>query len=527
MRLVFACAAVILVSFPFAKTACSQVSATAARTMGMEIAWNSQVQLPRVGRGIVSAELWADDSQMRQFAIVELPQRTIRVSAAQRNRRGEPIGLEEAKRLAQEEAARLLGKNEGFQVVEASVPEIKLVIVTSDGLVQTFDAESGKLLWATPCGESNAPAHPAALSSHGIVLIHGMKLYVLDWETGKQRMVKNLRYATSNSVAVCGDIALITDFTGRIEAYALADEIRPWSYLIHGRAVGSPVSLADQNFCAIAVDRGYVYVFAGGEEPNVWLRYEASSEINGSLAAGNQAFYAGTAAGLLTKITLEDRLGRLQWQYRTGEIITKPALVVGEQVVVATESGDLFSIDDNTGLTAWMRPGLSLVQPIAQADNRIFCISEAGEIYALDAESGEVIGRSQPAGSRQPIVNTLNDRVYVLNDGGQLQCLRPIDAVLPTLIKPIVREATEDEQQRPDTSEQPATETSENPFNFGGAADAENPFGGGANPFGGSPAGGEEPTTEGDMEDPFGGGADPFGGAAEGDPFGNPFGTDN
>jgi outer membrane protein assembly factor BamB len=513
MRFRIACLALCSVA-AVASQSLAQISAVEAQRMGLEIAWQSQAQLPRVGSGVVSSHLWVEPTKPRKFAVVELPDRRIKVSADKMDKYGVPIGIEEAKKQANEQAARLLGKTDGFEVVEMSVPRIRLVFVTNDGYVQTLDAETGKLLWASACGQSTAPAHPAAVSPAGVAVIHGEEFYLLDWETGKHRMEKQLRFSSANAVAVCNDVAFVSDFTGRVETYGLGRTMTPWSYIIQGRAVGQPVSLRDQSFCAIASNDGFVYVFTSGTlEPAVWIRYETASAINGSLAAGNAAFYAGSAGGLLSKFVVDDRLGRILWEFPVGQTITAPPLVIGNQVLAVTESGDALSIEDDKGEAAWFRSGLGLVQPIAKTAGKIFCTSLSNQIYALDAETGEVVASTAPFNMAKPIINQTDDRLYVLARNGRVQCLRPIGADLPTLVQPV--EPVAEEASAP-VQVQPTTEsTNSNPFDFGaGGGTPANPFDAG-NPFGGT--GGNA----GGMNDPFGGGAgDPFGGATGNDPFG-------
>lgn len=500
----------------------AQISSSEARKMGMQTAWKSQVQMPRVGSGIVSSHLRVEPNQPRRYAVVELPEKTIRVSADQLDRDGNPIGLEEAKKQAGEQAARLLGKSSGFQVAEVTVPRIQLVLVTNDGLVQALDAESGQLLWSTSCGNSGAPAHPAAASPLGVVVIHGVSLYLLAWDSGKIIKQQNLRFATANAVAVCNDVAFVSDFTGRVELYGLDIPRKPWGYVLNGRAVGNPVSLADQSLCAVATATGYVYVFIGGEEPGVWIRYDASSPITGCLAAGNGAFYAGDIRGVLAKINVSERLGSIQWEYRSGRTITAAPLVVGGQVIAATESGDAFSIEDATGNATWTQSALGLQAPIATAANRVFFTSSAGSIYALHAETGEVIAKSSELELANPIINSVDDRLYVVTSTGQLQCLQPIGGELPVMIT-AQQPSEADAEQAPAELEQPSAPATENPFAFGAAnaasgLDAMPP----ATPAAGNPFETGNPFSAGG--DDAGGLTNPFGPAPTGDtPIANPF----
>ncbi len=498
-----------------AASSSAQLPTDFTRRMGLETAWRSQLRLPVDGGGIVSVDFWVDKKTVRQYAVVELADRTIRVASDQLDADGQLIGMEKAKEMAQAQAARVLGKTEGIQVVEVSVPQIKMVVVTRDGLVQTLDAETGKLLWASPCGPSWAPAHPGAVCEAGVVVIHGDNLHLLDWETGKHLMIRKLQRATSNSVAAYKDIAFVSDFTGRIEAFALGREMRPWAYVMQGRAVGQPVTLLDKGFCAISTNVGFVYVYKPTEPPEVWLRFESGAPISGSLAVGNGAFYSGNVQGTITKFSADERFGTILWELRTGYTITAPALVVGNSVFVVNESGDVLAVDDATGNAAWETEAVEAVMPIAVADGKLFCTSVSNQLLALDAETGAEVGRSQPLDLVDPVINCISDRVYTIMRDGRIACLRPAQAVLPTLVEPV--ELAPAEEQAPLDTRQPGAQP---------AGPAANPFGGGtpaADPFGtGAPAG-DPFSTGGD-----GGMADPFGAGGNNDPFGSdPFGSGN
>ncbi|MCR9296170.1 MAG: PQQ-like beta-propeller repeat protein [bacterium] len=523
-----------------------QVPSGFVRSNQMENAWKSHVQLPMAGRGLVSSHFYADAQNSRQFAIVELPSKTIRVPADMADRDGNPIGMEKAKEIAQQQASRFLGKPDGFEVVEATVPQIKLVLLSSDGLVQTLDAESGRVLWSTSCGNFSAPAYPASISPFGIAVIHGIDLYLLDWQTGRILNIMRLRNAASNSVSLCGDLAFVTDYSGRVDSYRLSEpQTNPYTYVMAGHTVGKPVEL-NSLFSAFATDAGYMYVFAGGDRPAEWIRYESASSITGSLAARGDSFYIGNSAGVLQKISLDDRTGKVDWVVRAAETLTAPALVVGDDAIIASEAGSLAAIDDRTGEVRWMRSRIDAVQPIAVSGNKVFCTTKLGNIIAVDRATGRSLGASARLSLGTPLVNELTDRVYVVSRTGQIQCFRPVGADLPTIYASVPPAAAEEEGlpgatqvpgQEPQTpaggdpfapaagATTPAGDPFADPF---GTTPATDPFGGGnttappSDPFGGG-------NTTAPPNDPFGGGAtggnDPFGGATGGSTGGDPFGS--
>ena len=518
LLLKFSCVCLAACAWPgWTPVASAQVTAVDARQLGLEIAWQTQLQLPKFGRGIASATLWVDASPPRKYATVDLGSgdlaggRTLEISAADVDSKGKPIGIEVAKQLAGERAARLLGRNDGFQVIETNVPNIRLVVVTSDGLVQNIDAETGRMIWSSACGATTAPAQPAALSAAGVSLIHGRHLYLLDWQTGKQLQRKELKYGSSIALAVAGKLAYVSDFRGRVEAYGLGTTVIPWTAQISGAAVGQPVSLVDQSFCAIATSSGFMYTMRGGDTPGMWTRFAAASSLSGCLAAGNHAFYVGSTEGVLAKIGVDAKLENLKWDLTTGEPLTAPPLVIGDRVYVANESGRLMCIDDSEGALLWTEVGLRILQPLSVAAGNLYCTTLSGSLAAINIESGRLVASSQAIPMAATIINQTSDRVYVVDTAGRLQCLRPFRSKLPKLVEPLVAgEESQAEQSEPAATQAPAAAPSQDPFNMGGeAAAGANPFGDASDPFG-SPA---PATPAGDKPaaDPFGAGAsDPF-----------------
>lgn len=551
-------------------SASAQISTEAARRLGLEVAWESQVQMPRT-KGIASAHLWADSNGARQFAIVEVNGRSVRTSADELNRDGKPIGLEAAKLKAQQQAqfigldtnadgylvpaevanvgrgfssmdrdldgkisatehARFidwvglitstLGKKDadrmlaskglteaaqamvtptGFEVKEQTIPNIKLVLISENGSVETLDAETGRTIWANTCGDSSAPAFPGAVSKAGVVVVHGGQLYLLDWQTGKHLAVKQLQHASSNAVAVTDTTAFVSDFSGRVESYPIGktDYIQRWGYVIRGRAIGNTVNLLDKGLCGIASADGYFYVFSAVEKPEIWLRYQSTTRFEQCLGVGNDAFYVGNVGGRLSKVVILDRLGKTAWEFLSGQAFATPPLIVGSQVFAATDDGVLNCIDDAEGTEVWMSNSAAIREPLAVANNVVYSRTAANQIIGLDTKNGNVVGTVVASNLGLALMNQLTDRLYLIGQQGQLECLRPIGGEVPKLTAPVViSKATED---KPPVAPPTETPMEENANPFGGDAAPGDPFGG-SDPFGGAaPAGGA-------TADPFGSG---------------------
>jgi hypothetical protein len=158
---------------------------------------------------------------------------------------------------------------------------------------------------------------------------------------------------------------------------------------------------------------------------------------------------------------------------------------------------------------------------VSASQDKIYCISDAGELLVVDQETGGRIGAIPARGFDLEFINWRTDRLYLGTKFGVIQCLHDVEQEWPLVH--VAGESLTDEPP-PDVVQGPGEVAA------GGAPPDEDPFAGAgeADPFAGGGAAEEDPFAGGGgmEEDPFGGGGgaeeDPFGGGggAEEDPFG-------
>lgn len=486
----------------------AQVSNAELNSLGLETAWQSLARVPASGRGIVSADIWVDETSVRKYAVVDMPGNPmVRVAADRLDAKNVPIGMEKAKAEAQARAAKLLGKSEGITVAEVNIPQTRLIVTTVDGLVQNFDAETGKLLWSTPCGSSSIAAIPAAYSTVGVLVVQGNVMYVLDWVTGKQLSAKKLSNSVASTVSVLDGIiepppgsnreirqnsmAIVGDYTGTLTAFGLTEKINPWTGRINSRSEARPALSPDRRILAVASNSGRVYVYAGSTLPSVQFRFETTSSISKSLAAGKDGFYIGTGEGVLAKIGFD---GKQRWTFHLSHPISQPAFYDTESglVFLASESGEFTAVDDATGHEAWGNSIQSnILAPLGSAGSNIICRSTDDCIVSYDKKTGQLRGRTNSVRLLPtPIVNTMTDRVYLASSTGQIQCLRPIGKDLPKISKTITAPVAKPKPEAQNKDQEPmnAAPIGGDPFGTGDMPASGDAAGsGGADPFGADP----------------------------------------
>jgi hypothetical protein len=220
--------------------------------------------------------------------------------------------------------------------------------------------------------------------------------------------------------------------------------------------------------------------------------------------------------------------------------------VVGDAVFVVTDRAGMYRVSAQTGEELWWTPQVKRF--VSASQDKIYCMSDAGQLLIIDQETGGRIGAIPAQGFDLEFINWRTDRLYLGTKFGVVQCLHDAEQEWPlvhvageSLAEEEVPEveqkgldevAADDKPKEADpfagdgADEDPFAGdggADDDPFGGGGGADDDDPFGGGGDADDGG--GGADDGGGGADDDPFGGGGggddDPFGGGgADDDPFG-------
>ena len=486
----------------FALVAAGQVTATAQvadnrlKEMGLDAMWRTQLQMPIEAGKIVSTHLWTNPDSRKVYAELTVPaalgmgKRTFRVSAETLGADGKPIGMEAAKHEAEIRAARLLGRSAGIPAIEVSVPMIYLIVVSSDGLVQAMDAETGEMLWKNSCGPVGFPAAPSSISDAGLLVAHGPEMYLLDLKTGEHLAKRKMERASTAGVAMVGSIAFVSSLSGQTEVFdfSRAGQGQLMRYRLFGRTI-SPPSASDRNhnLVAFSTDKGIATVLNGGEKVGPWFNVRSKFPLSGPLTFIGGGLYLSDVMGQVSKVKL-DRTGAVIWRMMIGEALGAPPMVVNKVFYATNEVGDLINADDETGFPIWTTATPRVKSILAGTQERLYCRSLTDRLLVVDTKNGKVLYETGSDVIGTTLVNHLNDRLYLISSSGVVQAAHQSgkDYILPVFHEPLPA-ATATETAKP---------TTEAPASMEPAAEATD-----ADPFGA--ATGTEPMAPADASDPF------------------------
>lgn len=360
--------------------------------------------------------------------------------------------------------------------------EDNLLALTDGGLVESFNAETGEVLWTSQAAPIDRKASGPAADKKYVALVSGATLYVLDRSNGRLLFSRALATAPAAAPALCDNHAYVTFLNGRVEGHNLEDPTAStWYFQSVGRIFHSPS--ASGKLVSWPTNRGYLYA-GQATSPRVLYRIQTQSPATTPPTEAAPLVYIATADGHV--YCFEHLNGHEKWRYSMGFPATGRPAAVGERLYVASSEPRLHALDTKTGKEFWSIDGVTGFA--AQGVHNVYGLDDLGRVVVCDKADGHFVGML-PGLRYESVFNDQSDRLFLVSRNGLVQCLRERDAVEPTMYRQEIEQETEEtEEPSPETtptvvsptvpeSETPATETAEpSPFNDESNAAGDNPF---------------------------------------------------
>ncbi len=516
--------------FPLSVSAGDLLSPAAAERLGMVEAWHRQLGTPGGAASIVDLQIWVQRNTERES--VEIVQADKdgkpidggavlrRIAFDTKNSSGLDIGKVEAERLAQLDILKLKRRGVSATYRSMKIKQVRIYMLGDDGGLSAYDAESGELLWTVRLGDPKLGYGTIGISDGYVTVVNGTTMYrvIADERKVESKMVTGGRPIPPvrlDRIPLVGAMntnsyAVIPNTRNGIDCYSFEDEPgEPNFQIFSGQGHGKPVRFPTSSKVAWTTDHGFVYVMETEGVPSTLFRLKTDGDVSGgAAAASNDRFFLGSAGGRVYGIRAT-REGEVIWNRSVGEPFYSAPFVTGEHVLIASSYGNLYSMKASDGSQEWSAPVPNIDRVFANTGNYYFARTSVGQLTILTVDNGQIVSTGGNVTIDHVITNPETDRIYLVSDGGTIQCLRPNASELPVFAQDALAPTKAETKQ---TGKKPKVEESSNPFGAKEGAAAADPFGAGADPFGGGNAAGDAP-----MEDPFG--AAPADGAA--DPFGN------
>lgn len=345
---------------------------------------------------------------------------------------------------------------------------------TSSGILNCFDSETGRKLWACSLGGQDEPAFPPAANDKLVLIPSGSTLFALNkmtgdvvWEYALPRSPSTapiiddtqVYIGTSDGSVMAFDLAQLSKFYNRrltIESSTLAVK---WKYSFSGHISSQPVSSG--NLISFSGSNKTTYTVSRGRD----LRYtfDTPAPVSAGLTSNRGLLYVCSADARVFALDVEN--GSLRWQTVVGTPVSQTPRVIQDDLFLTPEGLGMFRLRARDGIDQWAQPARGVDQFVGASPDAVYGCDRSLNLVRVNRATGEIQGRVPLDRFNVRISNDLTDRLYMATPNGMIIALREKDRELPLYFKfperlPVMPEFAPEEPatETPPAEEKPAEE---------------------------------------------------------------------
>lgn len=353
---------------------------------------------------------------------------------------------------------------------------------TTSGILNCFDSETGRKLWAASLGGEDEPAFPPAANDKLVLIPSASTLFALNkftgdvvWEFGLPRSPATapimddtqVYIGTTDGSVMAFDLSKLSTFYNKrlnIEASRLAVL---WKYSITGAIESQPVASGD--LISFSGTNNTTYTVSRARD----LRYtfDTPAPVSAGLTSNKGLLFVCSADARV--FALDVATGALRWQTVVGTPVTRTPRVIVDDLFVTPEGLGMFRMRARDGIEQWTKPARGVDQFVGATPDAVYGTDRALNLVRLNRATGEIQGRLPLDRFTIRISNDLTDRLYLATPTGTIIALREQDRELPLYFKfperlPVMPEFAPEEEpeaaapaegEAPAKEEKPAEET--------------------------------------------------------------------
>ena len=337
--------------------------------------------------------------------------------------------------------------NVGRDKVAHIVNDEDIVFVQSTaGIVTALNAESGREMWTAQVGRTDEVAMPATSNASIVMIVAGPTLYALNKFSGKELF----SYRLPNQPSAGPVITESSFFVPLSDGSIVACSLKTLQYLERyhklppgiGHAVAWHFStgevikfapVAGSSRVGFVTDQGNIHVLdisgvqAGRSKFQFLMQSPATAPL--TLVTRDQEYILAAAANHRLFCIGMNTSGRMEWQFPLGHQISEPITVIGQDVYIVGDEGELMGLGLKSGLplqtTDEQQFALADVKVLVSVTEKaVYVIDSAARLVTANRKTGKIMTKEHFPDLTVPIRNSVTDRVYLSSTSGRVVCMK-------------------------------------------------------------------------------------------------------
>ena len=321
-----------------------------------------------------------------------------------------------------------------------------IFVQSSAGVVTAINAESGREMWTALVGRSDEVAMPATSNASIVMIVAGPTLYALDKFTGTELFSYRLPSQPSAGPVITDSSFFIplSDHTFcacslktllYLERYnklppAIAQAIA-WRFATGEVIKRIPVAGASR--VGFVTEVGNIHVMdiggvqAGRSKFQFLMKSPSTSPL--TLVSREEEYLLTAAANNRLYCIGMNTSGRMLWTFPLGQRVSEPITVVGQDVYIVGDEGQLLGLGLKSGLptqTVDEKPFElnDVTKLVSISDKALYIYDSAERLVTVNRKTGQAVAKNHYPDLRVPVRNSVTDRVYLSSSSGHIVCFK-------------------------------------------------------------------------------------------------------
>lgn len=330
------------------------------------------------------------------------------------------------------------------KLVFLSLDDNQLYAHTSSGILNCFDSETGRKLWACSLGGEDEPAFPPVANEHIVIIPSGSTLFALNkhtgdilWQFALPRSPSTppiidesqVYVGTTDGSLMAFDLTSLTKFFDRRLSNEASNLAIQWRYKISAQIQTQPVSSGD--LISFTGTNRTTYTISRGRD----LRYtfDTPAPVSAGLTTNRGLLFICSADARVFALDVEN--GTLRWQTVVGSPIVQTPRVIQDDLFLTPQGIGMFRLRARDGIELWSRPARGVDQFVGASPEAVYGADRALNLVRMSRATGEIQGRVPLDRFTVRISNDLTDRIYMATPDGMIIALREKERELPLFFK--------------------------------------------------------------------------------------------
>lgn len=296
----------------------------------------------------------------------------------------------------------------------------------TNGILTTFDAETGRKKWAVRFASGDAPSMPASSNDKNVFIWSAATLYVIDKNTGVIHKTFDLPGQPSTSAVADKEQIYLGFLDGSMYAFNIDTGAINWRYRTSKR-IAVP-ALPHGHSVLFASTNGVLYSVDALTRDTIF-QFESDSRITAPMAIYKDLVLLASEDFKLYSLNVNN--GGQGWPapFLSGERIKQAPIVIKDDVFLIPEHRGLFRIAAATGEEHWYQAGIEKL--LALSPQFVYGVDRLNRMVVLNRDTGGKV-RGFPLGQATiQLTNQFTDRIYIATPTGTIACLRETPRDLP------------------------------------------------------------------------------------------------